>query len=182
MDEQIRQDIIAILKDTIVAIEKSDVLSLDELSNHINHTSIIFQDEDSVSLAVMVYALSKVIERQEGHVDRLVLKFMKKALHFIMFGNVQKYRQAIHRIFDYIERSDHRLRMYALHVIDQAEIKRGSKLFEHGISEGRVAELLGLSRWELMNYIGKTNIADEFPETPNLKEKLDFSRRLFHLK
>jgi len=110
------------------------------------------------------------------------MEYLKKALQSLEIGDVEKYRHSIKKVFDYIIKFDKKLRLYALNVINQAQIKRGSKLFEHGLSIGRIAELLGLSRWELMRYIGRTNIVDGFREKTRIKDKINFTRKLFNIK
>ena len=52
-------------------------------------------------------------------------------------------------------------------------------MYEHGISLGQVADALGVSMWELMDYIGKTRIVDKFGSETDIKQKLEFTRGLF---
>ena len=52
-------------------------------------------------------------------------------------------------------------------------------MFEHGISMGQVAEALGISLWDVMDYVGKTTIVDNFDYETNMIEKLNFTRTLF---
>ena len=78
-----------------------------------------------------------------------------------------------------IGKIDEKLELYIEEVIEKSKIKKGSIIYEHGISVGKVAELLGLSTWELMNYIGKTTIADAGRERINVERRLAFARELF---
>ena len=73
-----------------------------------------------------------------------------------MKDDLNKYRSVIKRILSDIGQCDHQLKLYIQEVIEQAKIKKATKLHEHGISIARTAELLGLSQWELQGYIGKT--------------------------
>jgi len=82
---------------------------------------------------------------------------------------------------DVISNFDSKLNLYIQKVIDEAEIKKGSKLYEHGISLAQTADLLGVSQWELMKYIGQTKIADKFVDEVNVKDRLAHTRRLFGL-
>ena len=73
---------------------------------------------------------------------------------------------------------DSKLKLYIGEVITQAEIKKGSKLYAHGISLGRAAEVLGISQWELMFYIGKTKLID-VKGCVGVRERLNYARSLF---
>ena len=69
--------------------------------------------------------------------------------------------------------------MYIHEVINQAQIKKGCKLCEHGISIARASEVLGISQWELMHYIGKTTLIDQFSEPVNVTKRLKIARSMF---
>ena len=64
-------------------------------------------------------------------------------------------------------------------VIEEAKIKKGYKLHEHGISLGRTAEILGISQWELMNYVGKTKISDVDIVPTDVVQRLKLARGIF---
>ena len=69
MDEVVKKDVLNVLSDVVKILkvgEETDVIELMELSNHTIHNASVFQDEDSVSIAILIYSLSKVIERKEG--------------------------------------------------------------------------------------------------------------------
>jgi len=78
-----------------------------------------------------------------------------------------------------LAKHDARFEMFIEDVIEQANVKKGSKLYEHGISIGRAAEILGISEWELMEYIGKTTIADFKKEKIDILERMEFAGSLF---
>ena len=76
MDEVVKKDILKVLSDVAAILqveEEKDVAELRELSNHTIHNASIFQDEDSVSIAILIYSLSKVIERREGKLNYITL-------------------------------------------------------------------------------------------------------------
>jgi len=183
MIDIIKKDIISVLTELAEILkvkEDADIAQMRELSNHTIHNASIFQDEDSVSIAILVYSLSKVIERE---VDELnygnILFFLEKAKDCLLKNKIDDYRKIIKKAFTVISGMDSKLKMYIEEVINQAQIKKGSKLYEHGISLARAAEILGISQWELMFYIGKTRITDKTKDAVNVKERLKFARGLF---
>jgi len=182
MNETIKKDILSIISETIEILklkEEKDIVELKELSNHTIHNASIFQDEDSVSIAILIYSLSKIIERKFGEFDfKPILNLLTWAFNYLKKDNTHEYRKTVKKLFSLISGIDSRLKLYIGEVIRQAQIKKGSQLYRHGISLPRAAEILGISQWELMNYIGHTKIVDTEAKV-DIKSRLSFARGLF---
>ena len=58
------ENILNILNQTKSAIGSGDSIKLKELSDKTIHTASISQDPDNIAIAVIVYSLSKIIERK----------------------------------------------------------------------------------------------------------------------
>ena len=56
-------NVIDILEKAKKAIKDEDIILIKDLSNRTVHTSAIQQDPDNINIAVVLYALSKIIER-----------------------------------------------------------------------------------------------------------------------
>jgi hypothetical protein len=162
MQDIIRKDILSVLDQAIAALQAEDHHALGELSNHVIHDASIFQDDDSVSVAVLIYALSKVVQRSCDEKQSCVYltPLVQTARQCLQEGRDEVYRQRISTLFAEIRKVDEKLKLYITEVLEKAKIKKASKLHEHGISLARTAELLGISQWELQDYIGKTRIPD----------------------
>lgn len=182
MDETIKKDILDVLSkasEILKVKEEKDTAELRELSNHIIHNASIFQDEDSISIAILTYSLSKVIERREGRINYpALLRLISSAADSLSLNKINDYRNSIKKLFAFISSIDNKLKLYIEEVINQAEIKKGGKLYEHGISLARASEVLGISQWELMFYIGKTKMTD-IKGGVDVRERLSYARRLF---
>jgi predicted transcriptional regulator len=179
MNNIIKKDILRILTKINKALAKSDVNQLSYISNEINHNSSIFQDEDSLSLAVVVYSIFKIYNKVSTTDEKKIKNYFKKAKTSLDSSRYEEYRKTIQTLVKLIRRVDSRLKEFVVHVHNQAEIKKGSKLITNGISLARVAELMHISQWELMNYVGKTNISDNFDKTKDIKKRIEYARRLF---
>ncbi|MFQ5474426.1 MAG: hypothetical protein ACE5DM_01190 [Candidatus Nanoarchaeia archaeon] len=180
MEERIKKDILAALSEVISSINKRDFQALRPLSDRTIVKASALQDADSVSLAVVIYALSKVVERsREYDFLRYVAPQLVKCVHFLKIDADAGYRNSIKSLFKLISSHDNRFKLYIDEVINKAQIKKGSKLHEHGISMARAAEVLGIGQWELMTYIGKTRIHDEFIGRVEVRKRLVFARSLF---
>ena len=180
MNPIVQKDIIDVLGKVILAVKDGDYASLSELSNHVIHDASIFQDDDSVSFAILVYALSKTLQRciECGVELKKFGDILDGAFSAIKSGDDVLYRQKIQSLFTIIKSADDKLKLYIEEVIHKAKIKKGSKMHEHGLSVAKTSEILGIGQWELMGYIGKTwgfeAVADE-----DVKKRLGFARKLF---
>jgi len=177
MNNIVKDNIIRLLKESINAINKGDSFRLKELSNENLHNASIFQDEDSLSISVVIYALSKIIEHTTR--KKTITTHLQKALQVLLSNNDAKYRDVIRSLIRSIQVEDYRLNKFVSNVIEQAQVKKGCALCEHGISIGRAANILGVSRWELMQYLGKTHVAEQSSESIPTEHRLAVARRIF---
>jgi len=180
MNETVRKDILLILSKTLDILKKEEeeeISQLKELSNHTIHNSSIFQDQDSIDIAVLIYSLSKITERKH-FIDNRVVKLIEESYYFLDKLEIEEYTKTIKQLFKVISNIDEKIKLYIEEVIGQAQIKKGSKLYAHGISLARSAELLGTSQWELMNYVGKTQISEGTDRT-DIRARLQLARQLF---
>ncbi|MBW2971160.1 hypothetical protein KY320_03295 [Candidatus Woesearchaeota archaeon] len=178
MEPTIKEDLINILAKALEIINQGNFFELKELSNHTIHNASIFQDEYSVSIAVIMYALSKILERGKPKLDT-INSLMKDAVQVLSKDDWDSYKAITKEMFKFIADIDSRLKLFIDEVVRQAEIKKSSKIYYHGISLGQAASILGVSQWELMNYVGHTKMMDEGYERPDVVEKVKFTRSLF---
>ena len=182
MESAVRNDALQIINGVIEILEtkeEKDTMELKELSNNTIHNASVFQDECSVSVAVLIYALSKIIERNPEFDYRGVFRFLKDARDDLENDKEDDFHAAIEKLFSEISKLDSKIKLYVQEVINQAQIKKGSKLCEHGLSCAKASQILGISQWELMNYIGKTNLAENAAQIISVRARLKFARSLF---
>lgn len=182
MNDSVKGDILSLLNSVIGILEseeEKDVFELGELSNHIIHSASIFQDEDSISIALLVYSIYKVFSRggEKKEIYTKVKAVLKQAKIALENYNLEEFRKKIRNAFDILQRIDRKVSIYFEELLEKARIKKGSSIYEHGISIARVAQIMGISQWELMGYVGKT----EVPEygLKDVKKRLEFARKLF---
>jgi hypothetical protein len=176
--------IIQVLEDAKKALIAEDPLQLKELSNQVVHSLSIYQSEGLIAISVILYALSKLIERKEHltlkdwgiFVQRTNASF-EKAAQALKEGSQKEFEDNLISIRNSIEKIT--IKPFVQEVLKKAEINKASRLYEHGISMAQAASLLGISQWELMNYIGKTTIVDMFKEPVNINSRIKFVRTLF---
>ena len=182
MYDIVKKDILTVLSDLVEILkvkEDSDIVQIKELSNHVIHNASVFQDEDSVSVAILIYSLSKIVERRRDLDCGKILSMLNSCIQNLKNNDDEAFRKSIKNIFNFIRTIDKKLRLYINEVINQAQIKKGCKLCEHGISVARASEVLGISQWELMHYLGQTTLIDKFSEPVNISNRLKIARSLF---
>ncbi len=187
MEEHIRNDILDVLRHAVRAIHREDIKGLKELSNMTIHNASIHQDHYSISVSVLIYTLAKLYERERYNqykswglfcidcVDKL-----QSAIRFLELKDYPHFDTILKEFLNDLKKTEKGLRKYVKDVLEKARISKASRLHEHGISIGRTAELLGISPYELMEYVGRTYIADvkeniTIPE----KDRITFARKLF---
>ena len=177
----VQKGIIQLLKAVQRAINKRDVTKLDELSEKAIQDAAVYQDQDSLSLAVVIFAISKLIKR-EGY-DTEYPDDLRNYLSSVQFsleeGSIGEYRDKVKKTFEFISTTDKQFKLYIDKVIEKAQIKKGSSLYERGISVAQAAHLLGVGQWELMSYIGKTKIHDQDEIRTRVGERIRLARSLF---
>ena len=183
MQEIVRKDILEVLNrlaGILKVKEEKDAAEIGELSNHVIHNASIFQDEDSISTAVLVYSLSKIIGRQQERVNySKLLGMVLSCISYLRNNQENNFRNSVKKIFEFIRTMDNKLKMYLNEVINHAQLKKGCKLCAHGISVARAAEVLGVSQWELLQYLGETTIEERFGEPMDVSSRLRTARGLF---
>lgn len=177
---QVKEDIINVLDLSLKALKEEQHQELGEISNHIIHDASVFQDDDSLSVAVLIYALSKIVQRccEKGISYSPVLPLLENAKEALKKNDLGRYNSSIQNVFKFITKIDSKIKLYIQEVIQKAKIKKGSKLHEHGLSIARTAEILGISQWELTEYISKVSY-ETVKEGMSVKERLKKARELF---
>lgn len=177
MNPGAREGIAKLLSQAISAIRKNDSFTLKGLSSNNIQSAFVFQDEDSLTVSVVMYALSKIVDRTSRKAE--IVSWLERASGALASGNEERYRYFIRQLIKAIEVEDSRLKKFVFSVIEQAQVKKGCALCEHGLSIGRVAKLLGISRWELSQYLGKTHTGEQSSENVPTEKRLELARGIF---
>jgi len=171
-----------------VALEQKNTIVLKELSNRTIHTASTAQDSDSIMIAVVMYSLSKIVERSQyqqlkgfdnfynschRRIERAI-EALKKHDHRGFFREIQEIQKSISKISG-------SLHEYVEDVFMKAKINKASRIYEHGISMGKTAKLLGISQWELSRYIGQkaTPDANQYLVTGDVRKRAQEALKLF---
>jgi hypothetical protein len=179
-------NILNILKETKDAILKEDFQKLGHLSNQTIHSATINQDSLNIIVAVLVYSIHKIMQRKhyremEGwdiFYESLIknMDLMIESANNDEIDKVISYAGEIRQVINTISGN---LGDYIRDVFRKAEINKAFKIYEHGLSSEKTAELLGVSLWDLASYIGQSSISeakviDSMPPEERIKLALNF--------
>jgi hypothetical protein len=161
------ENVLRILKSAKNLVEEDRAHDLKTLSNQTIHSATIAQDPDNIVVAVLVYSLGKVMERDhyrdmEGWTEfyDAVTKNLDLAIKALGKKDVKKCRVYLGSIRNSLNEIEGDLSNYIKDVFKKAEINKAFKLYEHGLSSEQTAELLGVSLWSMASYIGQSHIGD----------------------
>ena len=184
---QEKENILRIFEETKEAIEKEDGVKLKELSNQTIHTASSSQDPDNIAVAVIVYALSKIIERKDyrkypGWDDfyKRIILAIKSLIITLRKDDEKKFKEDLDLIRKAINKLSGKLKIYIKDVFRKASVNKASRIYEHGISMEKTASLLGITMFELAEYAGQTGISDA-PESKTLgvKSRIKLAMEMF---
>jgi len=169
------------------AVKKSDTAELRELSNQTIHSASIHQDTVSISVAVIVYSLSKIVERSyyKGYSGwKIFLDFfinhLENAINFLQKNDEKMFLQELQKVHEDIDKLSGKLKIHIQDVFRKASINKASRIYEHGISMEKTAKLLGLTVFELAEYAGQTRIPDvDLNLTLPVKQRVKYALEMF---
>jgi len=179
--------ILKILLDVKDALHKKDYIIIKNLSNKIIHQASAGQDPDIISLAVIIYSLSKIIEREDYKKEKNWNTFYKKfinniedMIHALKRNDIDRFRFEISSNRKLIESLSGDLKYHINDVFRRAKVNKASRIYEHGVSMEKTAKILGITLWELAEYAGRTRIGDvNLGVTMPLKERIKLAEDIF---
>ena len=184
---QERDNILRIFQGTKEAISRDDSATINSLSNQTNNTAALTNDPDNIAAAVIIYALSKIMERRDYAKLQGWKKFydtylgaIGRIIDAIENKDDKGYRNNIKELRAAIESLSGKLKDYIQDVFRKASINKASKIYEHGISMETTAKLLGITMFELASYAGEKQTAD-VPQTKtvDVKERIKLAMDFF---
>ncbi len=182
-----KEHVMNILEETRKATAEENVIRLKELSNQTIHSASTSQDTDSILIAIIIYSLSKIIERKmqygEKKCDAFCGSVSKKLANSIIAlkkGNEDLFHKGLQTIVSSINKLSKDFKQDIQNIFHKARINKASKIYEHGISMEKTAELLGISQYELANYTGQKGISDASEiKTSSVRDRIKLAMRFF---
>ncbi|MBT4166086.1 hypothetical protein HOE04_03550 [archaeon] len=184
---QEKEHVLKVLEEVKKALNEKDYLEIKILSDKIIHISSVHQDSDIISLSVIIYALSKILERRNYKEEKNWAKFFKRFVNNIddMILALKKndfgvFHDEIEENRKLIQGLSGNLKGFIKDVFRRARVNKASRIYEHGISMEKTAKILGISLWELSEYAGKTGIGNvNLAVTVPIRQRIKFAEEIF---
>ena len=184
MEETVQ--ILKILKHTYTSLKKGDYVRIKSLSDKLIENSSVHRDPDIISVAVIIYSLSKLIERdqyrKEKNWNRFYSDYRKNIKDMIIRlekNDINGFRKEVNANRKLIQSLTGRLKMYISDVFKKARINKASEIYGQGISMEKTAKILGVSLWELAEYTGQRSNDYNLSITMPIKERVKIAKEVF---
>lgn len=184
------ENIILVLKEAKQAISSNNTSALKNLSDRTIHTASIYQDADNIIVAVVIYSIAKILER-ENYRDMkgwkefysLLNKNLDSAIKNLQAEDFDKFMSSMGKIRNSLNEIEGSLADYIKDIFYKAGINKAFKLYEHGLSAETTASMLGVSLWDLASYMGQTTVAEShLNEALPIKERIKKARQIGKIK
>jgi len=167
---QEKENILKILEGTKASIEKGDAATIKTLSNQTTNTAALTHDPDNIAVAVIVYSISKLIEREDykklpgwNEFYNTIFKCIENTIASIKSNDEAKIRENLDCLRKSLMKVSGSLKKHIQDIFRKASINKASKIYEHGISMEKTANLLGITMFELASYAGQKEGMSEIP-------------------
>lgn len=184
MQGHVKQDVLKVLKLGFSAIKSKRYTQLQDISNRIIHSMTIYQDKDVVDIAILIYSLDKILETEKVEEYKGVEEFKRKVLNRISNcitalkkNDFKAYSKSVANLISAISSFTKKFKFYVEDVLRFAKVKKGTMMYEHGVSLGTAAKATGASKWELMEAHGERY--SKSWEPISIESRLKILRSLF---
>jgi len=183
-----KENILRIFEETKKAIEENDSATIKSLSDQTINTASLTHDPDNIAVAVIVYALSKIIEREGyrklpgwNNFYKIYIQSINKIITGLRNDDEKIVNENLKLIRTAIGKLSGKLKKYIQDVFMKAKINKASKIYEHGISMEKTARLLGITMFDLASYAGQKAEISEAPESKTLgvRKRIKMAMEMF---
>jgi hypothetical protein len=183
-----KENILRIFQETKGAIDKGDSVMIKSLSNQTINTASLTHDPDNIAVAVIVYSLSKILEREDykklsgwNNFYTTFMDAINKIILALKKDDEQTVRNNLELIRNAMGKVSGKLKIYLQDVFRKASINKASKIYEHGISMEKTAKLLGITMWELASYSGQKGTPDiPLTKTLDVNSRIKLAEEMFN--
>jgi hypothetical protein len=185
MTADVKHDMIDMLYHVKDALERLDSADLSDWSNHLIHAAAIYRDKRAVFLAIIAYSLAKSVEKKDSAKDAWdsfqenMLKDIVAAVEALEKEDIKTFDLMVKSMLKRIADFDKSFSNYVEYVLEFSKLQKGARIYEHGLSLSSVAEMMGVSKWDLMRKVGETKAQEyKYLITKSSKERLEELKKL----
>ncbi|MBT4446275.1 hypothetical protein HOA92_03385 [archaeon] len=185
MKEAMRQSLTKDIGKIITILQRNDALTakdLKDLSNHVINDVALYKNTDAATLAILIYSIYKSILCIEANKHDEVVRGLQILQSNLKLKQFTKYNSSMKQLFTLLKECDSRIKNHIQDVFYAAKIKKGTNLMERGLSIARAADLMGVSRWDVMQYGGSNVAVEQHSESWPASKRIALARKIFSTK
>lgn len=146
----------------------------------------IYYSKKRFAITLLAYVLSKIVSKPrlmgKEHVDARyqIIQSINRMADRIDTCSDDEFEGLFDDIKDKIknlEKSDPR---FLMNMINKGRLKIAAIMYAQGISLGRASELTGIDRHDILDYSGKTYMADRLKEEIPIFERINIAKKILY--
>jgi len=171
--------------DCMVKIRKGiadgDARGLKEVTSMCTSQLAVEEQPVYFTLALLSYVLAKLIQKPRYRIPRLfagVTQKVAKAEDFVRKNMQADAQQALDAALNDIALIEKRDPHFVFNIVEKGRTKIAALLYAQGLSLARSVSLTGAQKQEVLDYSGKTMMADRFGKAVPVSERLKYARKI----
>jgi len=139
--------------------------------------------KEMFNLAVISYVLSKVLAKPRFY-GRAYKEMMDRILQVLghmerSAGDPEKYNIAAGNLEETIGQMESEDQRFVKSLVEKGKLKTAAILYAQGMSLSLAAEVTGMSKQDIMDYSGKTMMADRVTEAVDISDRVKKAKKAF---
>jgi CRP-like cAMP-binding protein len=134
-------------------------------------------------LAVISYVLSKILAKPRfyGRAYKEALERVAQVLAHMerSFGNPEEYNVGADNLAETIGQMESEDQRFVKSLMEKGKLKTAAILYAQGMSLSLAAEETGISKQDIMDYSGKTMMADRVADAIGISERVKRAKKFF---
>lgn len=182
MKEAMRQSMIKDIGKAMTILQNGRATAsepLKSLSTHVIGDVALYRNVDAATLAILIYSLHKTLSCVTDEKVQHIIEGLERLQSQLRSKQFTKYNETMKRLFDLLRECNSAIKVHIRDVFYAAKIKKGTDLLEQGLSLARAADLMGVSRWDVLHYGGSSMAGTEHSESWPASKRLALARKIF---
>lgn len=163
------------------AFSKRDSHELREVMNFSTERLVTEEQHAYFLTALIAYILSKMSQKPRYKDPKMFNKIqnsLKNTLSLAKQNNTSALNDSLDKLLQDITEMEKVDRRFVTNVVEKGRTKIASLLYAQGLSLNRSLSLTGARKQEVLDYTGKTVMADRFGKTLSVSERLKNARKI----
>ncbi|MBT4604876.1 hypothetical protein HOC01_04505 [archaeon] len=183
MKEAMRRSLVKDLDRLISILNDKGVTAggaeLEKLSTHVIEDVTFYKNYDAATLAVLIYSIFKVSACVDPEKHSMLIEKLTRVRNSLAQKKFGEYNIALSESFTIIKDCNSKIKEHIQDVMFASKLKKGSHLLEQGMSVARAASVMGVSRWDIQEYLQGSTALEAHTESSRADLRLKKAMAIF---